>query len=389
MTRALGTAAVLAFASMVSPAGLAEPAVDFSSEERTVILAQGPWPPTMPPDPSNKFSGDPGAIAFGRRLFFNRRLSSDGQRSCATCHDPAKAFADGKARSVGHAMLDRNAIALANLRLNRWFGWAGGADNLWAQSISPMLEERELGLSADLLRRRIAEDPALAAEYLQVFDRAASNEEPERVLVSIAKALAAYQETIVTGRTPFDEFRDALERNNQDAMARYPPAARRGLKIFVGKGNCAACHFGPNFTHGEFEDAGVPHFAEKGRVDQGRYGGIAALLASPFNMLGAYNDDPSKTSAVAPTRHVEQLHRNWGEFRVPSLRNVARTGPYMHDGSLITLADVVRHYAELNEERLHGHEGVRLLRALRLTPQEQADLVAFLETLTSEITSSR
>ncbi len=139
-------------------------------------------------------------------------------------------------------------------------------------------------------------------------------------------------------------------------MARYPLAAQRGLQIFVGKGNCSVCHFGPNFTSGEFEDAGVPHFAEKGRVDPGRHGGIAALQASPFNLLGPYNDDPEGAAGV-PTRHVEQLHRNWGEFRVPSLRNVALTAPYMHNGSLATLGDVVRHYSELDEERLHGHEG--------------------------------
>ena len=118
----------------------------------------------------------------------------------------------------------------------------------------------------------------------------------------------------------------------------------------------------------------------------GGYGGIAALLASPFNLLGPYNDDPGKAAGV-PTRHVEQLHRNWGEFRVPSLRNVARTAPYMHNGSLATLGDVVRHYSELDEERLHGHEGTRLIRPLRLTSQERADLVAFLETLSAGITA--
>ncbi len=163
-------------------------------------------------------------------------------------------------------------------------------------------------------------------------------------------------------------------------MARYPPAAQRGLRLFVGKGRCNVCHFGPNFTNGEFDDVGVPHFAEKGRVDTGRHGGIAALKASPFNLLGRYNDDPAKAPGLA-TRHVELLHRNWGEFRVPSLRNVARTAPYMHDGSRATLADVVRHYSELDEERLHGIPGRRLIRPLRLTPREKADLVAFLETL--------
>ena len=128
----------------------------------------------------------------------------------------------------------------------------------------------------------------------------------------------------------------------------------------------------------------MPYFAEKGRVDPGRHGGIAALQASPFNLLGPYNDDPGKAPGVA-TRHVEQLHRNWGEFRVPSLRNVARTAPYMHNGSLATLADVVRHYSEVNEERLHGMGSQRLIRPLRLSSQEATDLVAFLETLSGEV----
>jgi cytochrome c peroxidase len=334
----------------------------------------------MPPDPSNRASGRPEAIALGHRLFFDTRLSKDGQRSCASCHDPAKAFADGRPRSVGVMLVDRNAIALANLRLNRWFGWAGAGDSLWAQSISPILDPKELALTPDELRMRLAADPALATAYAQVFGSAPASDEAELVLVHAAKALAAFQETIVTGRTAFDEFRDALERGDAAAVGRYPVAAGRGLKLFVGKGRCSVCHFGPNFTNGEFEDIGVPHFAEKGRVDTGRYGGIGALKSSPFTVLGRYNDDPAGAPGLA-TRHVEPLHRNWGEFRVPSLRNVARTAPYMHNGSLATLADVVRHYSEVNEERLHGLPGQTLVRPLRLTPQERADLVAFLETL--------
>ena len=214
---------------------------------------------------------------------------------------------------MGAALVDRNAIALANLALNRWFGWAGAADSLWAQSIRPMLDEKELGLTPGLVQARVAADPALAAGYTSVFGSAAADW-PELAMVNVAKALAAFQETIVTGRTPFDDFRDALERGDTAAMARYPAAAQRGLKLFEGKGQCSACHQGANFTSGEFEDVGVPYFADKGRVDQGRFGGIAALRASPFTLLGPYNDDPGKAHGVA-TKHVEQQHRNWGEFR--------------------------------------------------------------------------
>jgi cytochrome c peroxidase len=369
-------------------AGLAsafEPAPTFTAEERAAILSHGPWPAPMLPDPSNRVSGVPAAIALGRQLFFDTRLSRDGTRSCATCHDPAKSFADGRPRSLGHERLDRNAIALANLRLNRWYGWSGAADSLWAQSLRPILDAKEFGMTAPELRDRLAVDPAIARSYRELFSAEFAADAPERALVNLAKALAAFQETILTPRTTFDDFRDALERHDAAGMARYPPAARRGLKIFVGKGRCTVCHFGPNFTNGEFDDIGVPYFAEPGRVDAGRYGGIATLRDNPFNLLGPYNDGADATH----TRHVEPQHRNWGEFRVPSLRNVARTAPYMHDGSKATLADVVRHYSEVDSERLHGDDGARIIRALHLTAAERTDLIAFLETLSSEVQSGK
>ncbi|ETX06810.1 MAG: hypothetical protein ETSY2_14905 [Candidatus Entotheonella gemina] len=354
--------------------------VSFSNSEIRIILSHGPsWPPNLAPDPSNRVSGDPAAIALGRQLFADPRLSRGHNRSCATCHEPNRAFTDGLARSIGIARLDRNAPSLFNLRLNRWFGWAGKSDNLWAQSLHPIVDRRELGASADLVAERIAADSALATAYQNVFGSQATTDPPETVLVNVAKALAAFQETLTSGKTPFDHFRDALAAGDRDALARYPLGAQRGLRLFIGKGQCRFCHFGPNFTNGEFHDIGMPYFIDKDRVDPGRYGGIKAVKSSRFNLLGPYNDDESRSTA-GPTRHVALLHRNWGEFRIPSLRNVALTAPYMHDGSLATLADVVRHYSELNEDRLHA-EGERLLRALRLTPGEIDDLVMFLRSL--------
>ncbi|MGE0851028.1 MAG: cytochrome-c peroxidase [Hyphomicrobiaceae bacterium] len=377
-----GLAVVAATAS-----GLAEvsprAAVTFSEEERGAILAHGPWPPPISIDASNRASGRPDAIALGRRLFSDTRLSLDGTRACTTCHDPARRFADGRDRSIGLAKTDRNAIALANLRLNRWFGWAGAADSLWAQSLRPVIDPKELGASAELVQRRLATDTSMAAAYAGIFGTEFALEPADRALVNIAKALAAFQETITTGRTAFDEFRDALERGDREGMDRYPLEAQRGLKIFVGKGRCTACHFGPNFSNGEFDDVGVPFFIGPGRVDQGRHAGIAAVRTSPFNLLGAFNDDPAGP-ASAQTRHVEQQHRNWGEFRVPSLRNVANTGPYMHNGSLATLEDVVRHYSEVDIERLHGDDGARLIQPLHLSAREAADLARFLKTLSDD-----
>jgi cytochrome c peroxidase len=202
----------------------------------------------------------------------------------------------------------------------------------------------------------------------------------EELLVDVGKALAAFQETLVSARTPFDDFRDALEREDFASMKNYPAAAQRGLKIFVGKGNCGTCHFGPQFTNGEFADTGVPFFVGDGRVDSGRHGGIKKLKSSAHNLLGRFNDDPARSSATG-TRHVDAQHRNFGEFRVPGLRNVASTAPYMHNGSLASLREVVKFYSELNEERLHA-DGEKVLKPLKLSEPEIDDLVAFLETLT-------
>jgi cytochrome c peroxidase len=215
-------------------------------------------------------------------------------------------------------------------------------------------------------------------EYETAFQRPPAGAD-EEILVDVGKALAAFQETLISARTPFDDFRDALEKSTTTA---YPDAAQRGLKIFIGKGNCAVCHFGPHFTNGEFADTGVPFFAGRGRVDSGRHEGVKRLKANPYNLLGRFNDDGARSTATG-TRHVELQHRNFGEFRVPGLRNVALTAPYMHNGSLATLRDVVQHYSELNEERLHA-DGERVLKPLKLSVEEVTDLVAFLESLTQK-----
>jgi cytochrome c peroxidase len=350
--------------------------LDFSGQEKARILQHGPWPPPLKPDPSNRVSGQPAAIALGEKLFFEPRLSGPGSVLCATCHAPFRAFQDGKARAFGLKQVDRNTLTVVDARFYRWFGWDGAQDSLWAQSIRPLLDPREMDASAAHvagLIRKIFDEP-----YRRAFGRPPPGND-EELLVDAAKALAAYQETLVSGRTPFDDFRDALARNDAGRMKTYPIAAQRGLRIFIGRGNCSVCHFGPQFTNGEFADTGVPFFVAPGRVDAGRHAGIRKLKASPFNLLGRYNDDASKATAVG-TRHVEPQHRNFGEFRVPSLRNVSLTGPYMHNGSLATLRDVVKFYSELNEERLHA-DGEKILRPLHLSREEAEDLFAFLESL--------
>jgi len=352
---------------------------EFTEEEVRRILSHGPWPPPARRDPSNRVSGKPAAIALGEKLFFEPRLSGTGSVLCATCHVPFRGFQDARERGFGLEDVDRNTPALFNVGFHRWYGWDGAHDSLWSQSIRPLLDAREMNASASHVAKLVRK--IFFSPYKKAFDRPIP-EDDEEVLVDVGKALAAFQETLVSGRTPFDDFRDAIERNDVVSMKIYPAAAQRGLKIFVGKGNCSVCHFGPQFTNGEFADTGVPFFAAPGRVDSGRHEGIKKLKNSPLNLLGRFNDDASRATATG-TRHVEMQHRNFGEFRVPGLRNVARTAPYMHNGSLATLTDVVKHYSDINEERLHL-DGERVLRKLNLSPEEVEDLVTFLVSLSDK-----
>ncbi len=370
--------------TLIGASALAQ--VEFNATEKSAIARHGPWPPAITRDPGNRLSGKPAAIAFGERLFFDPRLSAGGTLSCATCHLPAKGWTDGLPRSAGATTLDRNAPSIANTRFERWLGRDGSSDSLWSHAIRPLTDPRELAMTPERLARRVRDDKVLACEYRKATGTRPGGDD-EALLVNVGKALAAFQETIVSGRTAFDEFRDALVRDDRNTMARYPASAQRGLKIFIGRGNCSVCHFGPRFTNGEFADIGIPFFAAPGRVDPGRHAGIKQVTASRFNLLGPYNDDKTRANAVA-TRHLTLEHRHWGEFKVPGLRNVALTAPYMHAGSLGNLTDVVNHYSDLNEDRLHA-DGEKILKPLKLTEQETSDLVAFLETLSESRANTR
>jgi len=360
-----------------SSSGDSSKQVLLSEQALSQILAQGPWPPQNKIDPSNRLSGNTEAIAFGRKLFFSTRLSGDNTKSCVSCHAADEAFASGRIIKQNLLTLDRNTPSLLNVRYNRWFGWDGSNDNLWAQSMRPIISSKEMNLPKDKLRT-VIEESSFIQPYRQFFGEITKHSD-DLVLVNIGKALAAFQETLTTERTPFDHFRDAIAKKDWAEAAKYPTSAQRGLSIFFGRGNCSFCHSGPLFTNGEFHDAGVPYFIRPGVVDTGRHQGIIDLKKSIFTLASDYSDDPEKSGAWA-VKKVARLHSNFGVFRVPSLRNVANTAPYMHSGSLATLEDVVKHYSNIDMERLHA-DGEAILKPLNLSEQEVNDLINFLKSL--------
>jgi cytochrome c peroxidase len=396
--RALLLSALAALWGLSAPgraAGAGAPRVDFTRDEIRRILQHGPWPLAWSRDPSNRVSGSRAGIALGERLFFDTRLSSGGALSCATCHAPAQSFADGRKLGAGLEEVDRNTPTVLNVRYNRWFGWDGGNDNLWAQSLRPLLDGREHAMTGRRIAELMQNDADLRCSYRRAFGAPPAPADDEAALVNVGKALAAYQETLVTGRTPFDEFRDALARGDRRAASRYPLDAQRGLRIFVGKGSCNVCHFGPNFTNGEFHEIGIPVLRKLGSVDWGRYQGIKMLQANRFNLEGRYSDDARRSTAVS-TRHVTLGPQNYEQFKIPSLRNAAVTAPYMHNGHLTTLRDVVKHYSEIDltlmhQVHLYDSDGVpqtlpvdKILKPLGLSEQEIDDVVVFLKSLTEK-----
>lgn len=367
--------------------------LDFTEDERAAIVRHGPWPPAPVRDTSNRLSGNREAAKFGKALFFDKRLSRDGTQSCASCHIPARAWTDARATATGLDQIRRNTQSVLNARFNRWFGWSGSADSLWSASLRPLMDAREMGAAEVNVASLVRSQPDLQRAYSAGVGRPPPADD-DAVIADIGKALAAFQETLVTRRTSFDAFRDALARGDRRAASRYPAAAQRGVKLFVGKAQCSVCHFGPAFSNGEFDKIGIPVRDAAGHVDWGRYDGIKAVLANRFNRLSRHSDD---AAGAVSTRHVALDAEAYGAFKVPGLRNVALTAPYMHNGSLASLRDVVRHYSEITPEKLHiaaahphPEPGEPLLprpaesplRTLSLTPQEVDDLVAFLHTLT-------
>jgi cytochrome c peroxidase len=312
------------------------------------------------------------AATLGQRLFFDPKLSADGKISCGSCHQPHLGFTDGRARSAGHAnqSTTRNAPSLINAAYLRTLFWDGRAPDLERQARAPLTNPVEHGLADDAaLVRLVRQDP----QYVQGF-KAAFGTEPAAISAShVAQALAAYERTLRAGRSRFDRYQYGGEKS-----ALSDPAAR-GLALFAGRAQCTSCHtIGEDsalFTDESFHvtPVGLPRdvttnlgalaqkvFAARDRQDTAE---LERLIATDANIakLGRFivTHDP----------------RDIGAFKTPTLRNVALTAPYMHDGSIKTLEEAV-------DLELYGR-GAAVRYPIVLTLAEKADLVEFLRALTS------
>lgn len=277
-------------------------------------------------------------VELGRALFQFRGLSRDGSLSCAGCHVAERAFSDGKPGAVGvrGQVSERRTPPLINRAWGRSFFWDGRAATLEAQVLQPILNPREMDLTPPEIRERVRADAVLGRRMREVFGRDAENED-------VALALATYVRTILSGNSPYDRF-VAGERSA------LTPQQQLGLRLFRGKANCVACHVGPQFTDERFHNTGTGWrngaFADAGR---------AAVTQQPGDR---------------------------GAFKTPGLREVAAAAPYMHDGSLKTLEEVVDFYDEGGRENPELDAEVR---PLNLTLEEKRALVAFLRSLSGKV----
>lgn len=285
-------------------------------------------------------------VELGKRLFFDPRLSFNDSISCATCHRPDQGFADGRRFSVGATgkTLPRHTPHLYNLAWSPTLFWDGRATSLEEQALVPIQGREEMNLPLAEAVRKLNEDAYYAAEFPRVYPKTGLTAR------TLARALAAFERTIVSSASPFDRYAAG------DSSA-LTPAAVRGKDLFFGRAKCSTCHSGPNFTDGSFHNTGVPG------DDRGR---------AAFDRVGEFQMRPY------PFFQTQKA------FKTPGLRNAALTAPYFHDGSEPTLLDVVRFYNEGGKER--KSYGLALdIRPLNFEEAQLADLVAFLQSLSSEV----
>ena len=357
----------------------------FTPEELAAIYRHSPLGP-VPADPSDRVADDPRAAALGQFLFFDSRLSANGQVSCASCHQASHGFTDGKTVASGLGAGIRNSPTVVNAAYNQWFFLDGRSDSLWSQALQPFENPVEMGGDRLHIVLVVAQDPAVRNAYERVFgpmpelapgDRQAIN----RTFSNLGKAIEAYERRLVSQPAPFDRYVTALKRGDRAAQRNLSPAAKRGLKLFVGAARCDLCHSGPTFSDGQFHNLGLA-----AAQDPGRAGGIRLLRADPFNSIGAFSDAPRESSRRDRLTFLPDPNTQLGAFKTPSLREVSRTTPYMHDGRFASLDQVLSFYSGEDPLRPHGATAGQRERTLdlipRLNPAQKLDLVAFLCALT-------
>lgn len=311
------------------------------------------------------------AVELGRHLFYDERLSLNETQSCSSCHIQSLAFTDGLAQAVGSTgeFHPRSAMALVNLAWAPRLNWANPLINtLEAQALGPIFGEEpiELGMAGreELLLQRLRDDPAM----LQRFEAAFPDEEPVVSLVTVTRALASFQRTLISADAPYDRY----FQGDESAMS---DAALRGMQLFFSEElECFHCHGGTLFTD-SVDHSGLPE------------------AETPYHNTGLYNigGDGAYPAGNQGVRDISGEIRDMGRFRAPTLRNIEVTSPYFHDGSALTLRDVVAHYASGGRTITEGpNAGVgsenpfksQFVSGFTITEDEINDLIAFLESLT-------
>jgi cytochrome c peroxidase len=373
-------------------------------------------------DPSNSVFESRAAAELGHQVFFDTSFSATGAVSCATCHQPERMFTDGLPRSQAIGETDRNAPTIVGAAHQRWFFWDGRKDSLWSQALGPLENPNEHGGNRTRLARTFLE--SYGEQYRRVFGeppdfsdssrfpqdagpegsaaerRAWADMRPEdrgavnRVFASLGKAVAAYERQLRPAESPFDLYADAALAGDSATMRTlFLPSQVGGLRVFIGSGQCTQCHNGSRFTNDDFHNVAIPPLPPGGThvdvkqlsgvvepgIDAGRATGAFAALDDAFNCLGEYSDAGGDCPELRFIRR--DPHALGGAFKTPSLRNVAETAPYMHDGSLATLRDVILHYAE-QPDALVGHSEIP---QFQLTETEALQLEAFLGALTGGV----
>ncbi|WP_338845547.1 cytochrome c peroxidase [Massilia sp. W12] len=377
----------------------------WSDDERKVLsslLLSKLGPPPL--DPSNKYELKPEAIALGKRLFHDVRLSTNGAVSCASCHDPAKDFQDGKALGQGLAQGNRRTMSLGSVGYHPFFFWDGRKDSLWSQALEPLENPKEHGMTrTGLLHLMTAH---YKADYEKVFGALPKTEglpqqagpqgtpeqqdawqslprqnrhEISQAFANIGKAIAAWEKTLQYTPGRVDHYIEALLLNRRDEWKVLSTSEKNGMRLFIGKAQCITCHNGPLLTDYSFHNTGVPP-ASIQELAAGRSSALEKLTSDPFNCLGPFSD--AKADLCGELRFLSNDNPAWlAAFKTPSLRGVGKRAPYMHAGQMANLERVAAHYQKATPASIGHNERD----PMQLTPSEITDLLAFLNALDSKI----